>query len=69
MNLVGLLLVGVGLFTLAGAVFDWDWYMNNHRARLVVRLIGRTGARVFYSLIGLGIAFYGIALMLGYTGF
>ena len=69
MNLAGLLLVGVGLFTLAGAIFNWDWYMNNRRARPIVWLIGRTGDRVFYFLIGLGFAFYGIALMPGFTNF
>ena len=34
---------------------DWDWYMNNRRARLIVAIVGRTGARIFY--VGLGAAF------------
>ncbi len=46
------ILVPIGLFTVCGALFDWSWFMGNRRARLVVALFGRGGARVFYGLIG-----------------
>lgn len=53
-TLAPLLLASVGLFCLAGAWKNWDWFMNNRRARLIVALLGRTGARWFYGLLGLG---------------
>ncbi len=57
-----MMLVGFlgGGFSLAGAIFDWDWFMNNRRARLFVNLFGRTGARIFYA--GLGIFLIGLGL-------
>jgi len=32
-----------GLFSFAGAVFDWEWFMTHSRAALFVRLFGRSG--------------------------
>ncbi len=59
------LIIAAGLFSLAGAVFDWDWFINSRKARLWVRLFGRGGARIFYALLGLGIAGLGVALATG----
>ena len=55
------LLVGVGVFSIAGGVADWDWFMESSRARGFVRLFGRRGARVFYVALGLTIAGLGLA--------
>ena len=41
-----------GLFSIAGAAFDWEWFMNNRRAAFFVNLLGRNGARIFYGLLG-----------------
>ena len=49
------LLLFAGLFSIGGAVSDWDWFMNNSRARFFVQVFGRNGARVFYVLLGLGL--------------
>lgn len=46
-------LFAVGLFSITCAVMNWDWYMNSRRARLFVSIFGRTGARIFYVLLGL----------------
>lgn len=48
-----LLLFGAGAFTIVGAVMDWNWFMNSRRARFFVAIFGRTGARIFYILLGL----------------
>ena len=53
-----------GGFSVAGAALDWDWFMNNRRAWLFVKLFGRGGARVVYVLIGLGLAVLG-GMMVG----
>lgn len=48
-----LLLFGAGVFTIVGAVMDWNWFMNSRRARFFVAIFGRMGARIFYILLGL----------------
>lgn len=52
-TIFGLLLVAIGGFTICGAGCDWDWFMENHKARLLVTICGRTGARVVYVFIGI----------------
>jgi len=60
-----LILSLVGLFSMAGGLFDWNWFMTSRRARLFVKLLGRTGARIFYVLLGLGLLILGILLAYG----
>ena len=62
---LGLLLVLVGLFSIAGSVFDWEWFMHSRKAKGVVRLLGRNGARVFYCLLGLVVAILGFLVTFG----
>jgi small neutral amino acid transporter SnatA (MarC family) len=50
---IAVLFVLAGLFSLAGALLNWGWFMSHYKAAVIVRLIGRTGARVLYALIGL----------------
>lgn len=49
---MGLLIVAGGLFTAGCGIFDWEWAMNNRRARLLSAMITRSGARVFYVVLG-----------------
>jgi hypothetical protein len=37
---------------MAGAYFNWDFFMKNSRAWLFVKLFGRNGARIVYGLLG-----------------
>jgi drug/metabolite transporter superfamily protein YnfA len=60
MNIGGLLVVAVGLFTFGGGYYQWPWFMNNRRARFVATMLSRTGARVFYMLMGALIALFGV---------
>jgi hypothetical protein len=55
-----LLFGGAGLFTIAGAIFNWDWFMNDYRARFFVKIFGRDGARIFYVILGLVIIVLGV---------
>jgi len=61
----GLILVAVGLFSICGAAFDWDWFINSRKAQPFVTLFGRTGARVFYMLLGSAIALGGALMTSG----
>ncbi len=35
-----LLFILAGLLSFAGCLFDWDWFMTNFRAAIIVRLLG-----------------------------
>jgi hypothetical protein len=60
--LVALFAFSCGVFVIAAAVFDWNWFFSNWRARFFVNLLGRDGARLFYA--GLGVLFFVIAARL-----
>ena len=51
-----IILILIGLFTVAGGVFDWDWFIGHWKARLFVKMFGHNGARIFYIVFGLTIA-------------
>ena len=55
--------VFAGLFPIAAAVFDWDFFFDNYKARPLVKLLGRDGARIFYGVLGFVLIFAGILLM------
>ncbi|ULJ69463.1 immunity 17 family protein [Wielerella bovis] len=43
---------GGGILCIAAAIYDWDWFFDNFRARPFVALFGREGARWFYAILG-----------------
>ena len=51
--IIAVILVIGGIFSIFCAYKDYDWFMENHKAWLIVKIFGRKGARIFY--IGLGI--------------
>ena len=65
MNPTGLVLLLTGLFSLCGAVFDWEWFINSRRGRRLVDSMGRNGARRFYGLVGFGTALFGGLITFG----
>jgi hypothetical protein len=60
MNPFGLLIVAAGVFTIAGGLRDWPWFWNNSRARFMTTILTRTGARIFYVVIGTALAGFGL---------
>ena len=65
MNPVGLLIVAVGLFSVGSGIFNWEWAMTNRQARLLSRMITRTGARAFYVVLGVGLVVVGTLMTIG----
>ena len=65
MNLVGLFFIVAGLFSIAGAWFNWNWFMNARKARFIVRILNRNGARIFYGCLGMVLLIFGILGTLG----
>jgi hypothetical protein len=62
MNPIGLLFVALGVFTALAAALDWEWFMEDRKARFFVRLFGRGGARMFYAFLGFGLIVLGALL-------
>ena len=65
MNLIGLLLVAAGIFSICGAAFDWGFFMESRKVRFFVTIFGRTGARAVYGILGLVIVVMGTLITLG----
>lgn len=65
MNPAGLILMAAGVFSIAGAARDWDFFINSRKARFFVSLFGRNGARIFYGLLGTVITVIGLLITLG----
>ena len=42
-----------GGFCIAGSVFNWDFFFNARKAAALVKIFGRTGARIFYIILGM----------------
>lgn len=64
MNLFWIAIACAGAFSIAGALFNWSWFMNNARARGIVDLLGREGARIFYGLLGIFLLILGILMVM-----
>lgn len=61
---VGALLVVGGLFSAIAALMNVGWFFRASRARLVTAVLGRAGARVFYTLAGGALVGAGVQLLL-----
>ncbi|MEQ1500870.1 MAG: immunity 17 family protein [Myxococcota bacterium] len=64
-TVAGVVLAGVGVFSLYGAGTDADWFMASRRAALFVRMFGRGGARLFYAVLGIVLIGIGVASIAG----
>lgn len=42
-----------GTFTIVAAMADWEWFFTHPKAKFFVDRFGRSGARVFYGILGL----------------
>lgn len=62
---VGLIIIACGAFSICGGVFDWEWFMNNYKAKPLVAIFGRKGARIFYGILGGFIIVLGVLAMIG----
>ena len=66
MVIMGLVSAAIGLFSLMGAIKNWDWYFNNYKARGLVAIFGRNGARIFYGI--LGVIFIALGVFVAFGG-
>lgn len=54
---------GGGAFCIISSILNWNKFFDNRRAYLFVKMFGRTGARVFYSILGLFLIFLGLKIL------
>jgi Immunity protein 17 len=57
---VPILISSIGVFVIAAAVGNWEWFFANWRAAMFVKLFGRDGARVAYAVLGVWFVVLGI---------
>jgi len=62
------LFVLIGLYAIAGAALNWEWFMGDPKAKIFARLFGRTGTRIFYILLGVGAVIIGLFGVFGLLG-
>ena len=56
----------IGLWCLAAAAFNWNFFFNSRRAARFVNLLGsRDRARIFYAALGVGFIVLGGCFALG----
>ena len=60
------LFIGLGVFSVVAAVLNLEWYFQTSAAQTFVRWLGRTGARLFYVLLGVGLILCGVLAILYY---
>jgi hypothetical protein len=62
-GLAPVVMIGAGMFAVAGALNGWRWFFSSRRARRFVWLLGATGARAFYALLGGALAGGGVGFL------
>jgi len=65
-HLLGALMIAGGVFSVSGAAFNWEWFMTARKARFIVAIAGRTGARIFYGVLGLALIVIGVLALTGF---
>jgi hypothetical protein len=68
MVLPGLFFIGIGIFAMSGAIFNWDFFIMHRKAWLFRTLFGRTGTRIIYGTLGAVFVGLGIAAATGMLG-
>lgn len=53
--LILVLFNALGVFSLISAIANFDWFFETAAAMSFVSKLGRTGARIFYGFLGLGL--------------
>lgn len=57
-----IIFVLAGVFSLLSSVKNFDWFFNNSKAKPFVKIFGRNGARIFYSILGIFMIILGLVL-------
>lgn len=61
--LPGIILIVAGIFSMIGALANWNFFFNDPKAKPIVSIFGRQGARIFYIIVGAAFSIGGIAFI------
>lgn len=64
-NFVYILFIITGVFSVIVSLKNWEWYFNKYKAQRLVRVFGRTGAKIIYILTGIFMVTIGIVCLTG----
>lgn len=64
-QLIGLFIAAAGIFSITAVLGNWDWFMNHRKARFFIAILGRTGTRIFYGILGTLLLVLGTLVSLG----
>jgi hypothetical protein len=64
-NILYVLIFIGGLITLLGSILNWTWIYRSRRSKSIVSTLGLSGARIFYSIIGLALMIISVLSILG----
>lgn len=59
-----ILVLAIGILSVLGAYFQWGCLFNSRKTRLFSDIIGRTGTRLFFTIVGLGLFTFGFMNMI-----
>jgi hypothetical protein len=59
----GMVIIGVGILSILGALLNWSIVVGS--GKLIPRLLGPIGAKIFMIVAGLVIIGFGIGILLG----
>jgi small neutral amino acid transporter SnatA (MarC family) len=59
----GLILIGIGVLSILGALLNWRIVVGS--GKLIPRLLGPTGAKIFMIIVGVALIGLGAAVMAG----
>jgi uncharacterized membrane protein YidH (DUF202 family) len=62
---IGLMVFGIGVFAIAGAYYNWDWFMKMTRHLNMLDIFSRSVSRILYAILGLILVILGVLAMLG----
>ena len=63
--LVTILCIGLGIYVMLACYFNWNHFFESRKARIFLTLFGRTGARIFYAIVGLFLFFCAYKIITG----
>jgi len=56
-QILGIVILLAAMFTFVASTLNLDFFFNNRRAETFIKLFGRNGARIFYILLSLFLAY------------
>ncbi|MCW3789119.1 Imm17 family immunity protein [Plebeiibacterium sediminum] len=58
-NFLNWILLIFGLLIFAAALFNWQYFFKQRKAQMLTKVIGITGTRILYGILGLFFALIG----------